>query len=108
MRLAIMATLFAFATAATASDEALHAELALLATKRIYFAHQSVGANILQGVAELTRGAGVTLRIVDAPCSAAFPAGSLRHFYFLENAAPLGNLAIFDAEHGADSRIDNV
>jgi len=62
-----MATLFAFATAATASDEALHAELALLATKRIYFAHQSVGANILQGVAELARGAGVPLRIVARP-----------------------------------------
>src|SRR5438270_2460637 len=106
MRLAIMATLFAFATAATASDEALHAELALLATKRIYFAHQSVGANILQGVAELARGAGVPLRIVEAPRAAAVAAGTFGHFYVPENGAPLDKLANFEAALGAGSGID--
>ena len=101
-----MATLFAFATAATASDEALHAELAFLATKRIYFAHQSVGANILQGVAELARGAGVPLRIVEAPRAAAVDAGTFGHFYVPENGAPLEKLANFEAALGAGSGID--
>jgi hypothetical protein len=106
MRLAIMATLFAFSAAVSASDEALRADLALLATKRIYFAHQSVGANILQGVAELARGADVPLRIVQAPRAAALPPASFGHFLVPENGAPLEKLANFKAALGAGSAID--
>src|SRR5438067_7902468 len=106
MRLAIMATLFALATAASASDEALHADLALLATKRIYFAHQSVGANILQGVAELAQRAGVPLHIVQAPRAAAVPAAAFGHFFVPKNGAPLEKLTNFEAALGAGSGID--
>ena len=101
-----MAMLLAFATTVSASDEALRADLALLASKRIYFAHQSVGANILQGVAELAQGAGVPLRIVQAPKAAEVPSGTFGHFFVPENGAPLEKLANFEAALGAGSGID--
>src|SRR5690349_12070633 len=100
MRLAIMAMLLAFASTVSASDEALRADLALLATKRIYFAHQSVGANILQGVAELARAADVPLRIVQAPRAAEVAAGTFGHFFVPQNGAPLEKLANFEAALG--------
>jgi hypothetical protein len=106
MRLAIMAMLFAFASTVSASDKALRAELALLATKRIYFAHQSVGANILQGVAELAQGAGVPLRIAQARRATEVPARTFGHFFVPENGAPLEKLVNFEVALGASSGID--
>src|ERR671930_410518 len=106
MRLAIMAMLFAFASTVSAADKALRADLALLATKRIYFAHQSVGANILEGVAELSRAAKVALRIVQAPRAADVPSGTFGHFFVPENGAPLEKLVNFELALGASSGID--
>jgi len=101
-----MAMLLAFANTVCAADEALRAELKLVASKRIYFAHQSVGANILQGVTELSRRAGVPLRIVQAPRASAVPADSFGHFFVPENGAPLEKLANFETALGANSGID--
>jgi len=106
MKLAIMTMLLAFAGTVSASDEALRAELSLLATKRIYFAHQSVGANILQGVAELAQGAGVPLRIVQSPRAADVPAAAFGHFFVPENGAPLEKLANFEKALGTGAGID--
>ncbi|HET7362210.1 MAG TPA: SGNH/GDSL hydrolase family protein [Burkholderiales bacterium] len=106
MKLAITAMLLAVAGTASASDEALRADLSLLATKRIYFAHQSVGANILQGVAELAQGAGVPLRIVQSPRAADVPAGAFGHFFVPENGAPLEKLANFEKALGSGAGID--
>src|SRR5690349_21354927 len=106
MKLAIMAMLLAFATTVSASDKALRADLALLATKRIYFAHQSVGANILEGVADLARSAGVPVRIVQAGRAAEVPAGAFGHFFVPENGAPLEKLVNFEVALGASSGID--
>ena len=101
-----MAMLLAFAGTVAASDETLRTDLALLATKRIYFAHQSVGANILQGLAELARAAEVPLRVVQAPRAAEVAAATFGHFFVPQNGAPLEKLANFEAALGADSGID--
>lgn len=101
-----MAMLLALTSTVSAADEALRADLTLLAAQRIYFAHQSVGANILQGVAELAQGARVPLRIVKAPRAADLPPGAFGHFFVPENGAPLEKLANFETALGTDSGID--
>ena len=106
MRYAIIAMLLAVATTVSAADDALRADLALLATKRVYFAHQSVGANILEGVTDLARAEGVPLRIVQVPRASDVPAAALGHFFVPENGAPLEKLANFETALGADSAID--
>jgi hypothetical protein len=106
MRLAFIAMLLAFASTVSAADQALRAELSLLATKRIYFAHQSVGANILQGMGELATREDVPLRIAQVPRAAQVPSGTFGHFFVPENGAPLEKLANFKAALGADSGID--
>ena len=65
LRLALMAALFASSTVLYAADAALRADLQRLSRERVYFGHQSVGANILQGVKELSGAAGVPLFIKD-------------------------------------------
>src|SRR5262249_17452068 len=106
MKLAIMAMLLAIATTVSAADEALRADLSLLATKRIYFAHQSVGSNLLEGVADLARGAGVPVRIVQSPRAADVPPAAFGHFFVPENGAPLEKLANFEKALGSGAGID--
>jgi hypothetical protein len=101
-----MAGLFMLATAAHATDATLRADLETLAHERIYFAHQSVGANILAGVSELAREAGVPIRIVQAPNAAAIAPGTFGHFFVPENGAPLRKLANFEAALGRGSGVD--
>jgi lysophospholipase L1-like esterase len=100
-------TLLSFAaTIAQAADDALRADLALLAGKRIYFAHQSVGANLLDGVAMLSRETGVPLRIVETPSAAGLVPGTLAHFFVPENGEPLRKLANFEKALGSGSAAD--
>jgi hypothetical protein len=75
LRIALMTLLFASSFSAAAEP-------------RIYFGHQSVGANILQGVKEL----GVSLSIKDE--------------FLAENGAPLKKLENFKAAVGEGSRYD--
>jgi len=86
---AFMSLLLAASSSAVAS---LRSDLDALAHQRIFFAHQSVGANILQGVRELASEAGVPVRIDD--------------IYVERNGEPLQKLANFDAALGAGSRYD--
>jgi hypothetical protein len=106
MRLLFMTTFLALATSAHAADGALRADLELLAAKRIYFAHQSVGANILEGVAELSREAGVPVRIVQTGSAAGLAPGTLGHFFVPENGEPLKKLVNFEAALGSGSKVD--
>lgn len=101
-----MALLSLAATMAHAADEALRADLTLLASKRIYFAHQSVGGNLLDGVAMLSREAGVPVRIVETPRAAGLAPGTLGHFFVPENGAPLHKLANFEKALGSGSAAD--
>jgi hypothetical protein len=53
------------ASAAAAGDAALHGQLERLARERVFFAHQSVGQNLLEGLGRLADAQGVRLRIED-------------------------------------------
>ena len=92
LRLAIVAGLFALSNAVHAADPILHANLQRVAHERIYFGHQSVGANILQGVKELSSTEGVPVFIKDE--------------FVPENGDPLRKLAAFKASVGSGSRYD--
>jgi len=70
---------------AQAADSQLHDQLERVAARRIYFAHQSVGANIIAGLKELARSEDVALpRFSDS--------------FVEENGAPLKKLQNFRAE----------
>lgn len=86
---------------ATAADPGLRTDLERLARERIYFAHQSVGANLLQGVADLAAEARVPVRIVRADRASEVPPASFGHTFVPENGAPLEKLKNFGAALGA-------
>lgn len=87
-----MAALLASSSALHAADPALRADLQRMAQERIYFAHQSVGANILQGVKELSARAGVPVFVKDE--------------FVPENGDPLRKLENFRHSVGTGSRYD--
>src|SRR5206468_12342136 len=92
LRLALMTALFLSSTALPAADAALRADLQRLSHERIYFGHQSVGGNILQGVKELSGAAGVPLFIKDE--------------FVAENGDPRRKLESFRKSLGTGSRYD--
>jgi len=80
------------ATLASSVDDAdaaaLRTQLESVARRRIFFGHQSVGFNILEGVAELSARARVPLRIAEVSRSLDGAAGSLLHAAVPENGNP--------------------
>src|SRR5882724_12988489 len=92
LRFALVATLIASAPALHAADAALRADLQRLSHERVYFGHQSVGANILQGVKELSGATGVPVFIKDE--------------FVPENGDPKRKLESFKKSVGAGSRYD--
>lgn len=65
------------------------------AARRIVFGHQSVGRNILGGVAALAVGAGVQLPVTETRDGAATP--GIAHFAVGANGDPLGKIGDFAA-----------
>lgn len=80
-----------------AADASLHAALERIAAERIFFAHQSVGANILDGMKQLAAAEGVALRIAEVPKASAISRDTLGHLFVPENGAPLQKLENFRA-----------
>ena len=87
-----MVALLASSSALHAADPALRADLQRMARERIYFAHQSVGANILQGMKELSAREGVPVFVKDE--------------FVPENGDPLRKLENFRHSIGTGSRYD--
>jgi len=106
LRFTLMAALFASSFAVHAADSALRADLDRIAHERVYFGHQSVGANLLEGVKQLADGAGVPLRIIESPSAGAVAAGSIAHVFLAENGAPLRKLESFKTALGEGARVD--
>ena len=77
------------------SIEQVRADLETLAQARVYFGHQSVGRNILQGVRALADEAGVALRIEEVANGAPPEGPGLFHTNIGENGAPDGKLEAF-------------
>lgn len=61
----LLAMAAAGAAGAQGADARLRAELARVAQQRVFFGHQSVGGNVLDGLRQLAAQAGVELRIAD-------------------------------------------
>ena len=91
-RIALVAGLFTMSHIVHAADPVLHASLQRVAHERVFFGHQSVGANILQGVKELSVAEGVPVFIKDK--------------FVPENGEPLRKLESFKAFVGAGSKYD--
>src|SRR6267378_986888 len=77
-------------------DDALHAQLLRLSQPRIFFGHQSVGMNLLDGVREIAASfSDVGLRVAAVPGSAGLAAGTLAHAFIPENSNPALKLESF-------------
>lgn len=90
----------------TVQAATLTEDLKLIAGERVYFGHQSVGANILDGLKELSSTAGVPLRITETPRAAALQGTGVGHVFVPENGHPLKKLASFKAALGEGSQAD--
>lgn len=81
------------------------AQLSRVARRSVFFGHQSVGMNVLDGVKDLARENGVALVVADAPVAASIPIGTLGHAWVGENHKPETKLEGFaraiDAMPGA-------
>ena len=91
-RTALVAGLFSMTNAVHAADAHLHASLQRVAHERVFFGHQSVGAQILQGVKELSAKEGVPVFIKDK--------------FVPENGDPVRKLESFKAFVGTGSKYD--
>jgi hypothetical protein len=101
----IMASTLLALTAATADaatvagaefDGPLHAELERIARQRIFFGHQSVGANLLEGIRELSGMAAVPVRIVETADAGDVPSATLGHAFVPKNGEPMMKLRSFE------------
>jgi hypothetical protein len=84
----------AMASGATADDRSLRGELSRLAERRVFFAHQSVGQGLVDGLRTLAAREGVDVRVVETagpPSSPAFAHGLVGR-----NGDPFGKLASFE------------
>lgn len=86
---------------AGAGEPGLRTDLERLARERVYFGHQSVGANLLEGVQELAAEAGVPIRIRRADRASELPPATFGHTFVAENGQPLKKLESFRASLGS-------
>jgi hypothetical protein len=77
-------------------DQALRADLESLSRRTIFFGHQSVGGNILDGLRELAAQEEVSLRILEAPAPGGLASGSFVHALVPENGDPHRKLRSFE------------
>ena len=105
--LVAVAVLGASSPAVAGEDASLRADLEILARRSVYFGHQSVGANVVEGVRDLAAQAGVPLRVVEVGDASAVGAGTFGHGPVAENGNPLLKLRSFENALGAaPSRVE--
>ncbi len=91
--LRLHALLVCYALASMSALAAPDETLARVAERRIFFGHQSVGSNLLEGVATLGRG---KLVITESRSAEAFTKPGLVHTFVGSNDAPLTKIADFE------------
>ena len=77
--------------------------LLAMAKGKTYFGHQSVGANVVEGLGELARRERVELPVTLAPSPAAFTLPGLVHELIGENERPVSKIEAF--ERAMDDRV---
>jgi hypothetical protein len=88
------------ATAAPKVDATFRAELEQVARQRIFFAHQSVGGNLIEGIKQLSAMAGVPIRILETPTATTVPSATFGHTQVAKNGEPLLKLQGFEQALG--------
>jgi hypothetical protein len=97
----------AVAVAGGPTDDRLKRDLEAVARLRVLFGHQSVGANVLEGVARLSASAGVPVRVSEVAGGAgAVPSPGLAHLYVGVNGDPRSKMAAFDRALPAGAGFD--
>jgi lysophospholipase L1-like esterase len=94
---ALVVAVAARAPAVSAEDPALADDLARVARRRILFGHQSVGANLLAGVARLSAAHGGAVRVVELRGRGPIAPGTFAHAPVGDNGAPRTKLDAFAA-----------
>jgi hypothetical protein len=98
--LAVAAASFAATAQAADADPKLRSDLERVAQRRIYFGHQSVGSNLLDGVKQLAEKAGVSVRVVEAPSASGVPPATFGHTPVARNGDPFQKLQSFEQAMG--------
>lgn len=96
----VIATLNSATAAAVEVDATLRAELEHVAQRRIFFGHQSVGQNLLDGIRQLSTMAGVPVRVVETPMASRVPPATFGHASVARNGDPLMKLKSFENAFG--------
>jgi hypothetical protein len=91
---------------AAETDASLRADLEHIAQLRIFFGHQSVGENVLDGIRHLSTTAGVPIHIVETPMASGVPPATLGNTFIARNGEPLLKLQSF--EHAMGNRPSGV
>jgi hypothetical protein len=86
---------------ARADDPGLRSDLATVARRTVFFGHQSVGVNILDGIQRLAGREGVPLHVKEVALASGLPSGTLAHGFMSENGDPLRKLESFHRALGS-------
>ncbi len=77
-------------------------QLRRIGSKRIFFGHQSVGDNLLDGLRDLASEANVPLEIAEVEKPGMIDAPKIGHAYLGENTRPLSKIEAFERAMGSD------
>jgi len=103
LSLAVVAVGSATTARAADVDASLRSEFDRVAQRRIFFGHQSVGVNLLDGVKQLATMAGVPVNVVEVKMASAVEPAMIGHAFIPENGDPLKKLKSFEQAMGAKS-----
>lgn len=81
-------------------DASLRSDFERIAQRKIFFGHQSVGVNLLDGVKQLATMSGIPVRIVEVKAVSSVEPGTIGHTFVAENGDPLRKLKSFEQAMG--------
>lgn len=82
-------------------DASLRADFDRIAQQRIFFGHQSVGVNLLDGIKQLAVMANVPIRVFETPMAKGVDASGFGHTFVAKNGDPFQKLVSFEQAMGA-------
>ena len=102
-------TLYELSLAAPSNkDVNVRSVLERVALKRVFFGHQSVGMNLLDGVKQLASTEGIPIRVVEVNTASEVTSSMIGHTFIAENGNPLKKIKSFEqamATHDAEPDI---
>jgi hypothetical protein len=93
---------------ASEADAILRSDLMHVSQQRIFFGHQSVGVNLLDGIKQLALTADVHIRIVEVTSASDVKPGTIGHTFVASNGNPLQKLQSFEQAMGPQPTELNV